>query len=208
VKNAGYLEDLKLIGKRLYACGGQRQVHRLDASGWKRIDKGAFVPLGDGDHCSFHGIDGFSETDIYAVGWPHDIWHFNGRTWRQLESPTEYPLFAVHCSESGAVYVAGSNGVLFKGDRERGWDDLSDPAVTTEVIEDLVEFRGQIYGAATEHLVATAGGTMKPVDVPLRGAKAYVAIDASKDDLWVVGDESILQFDGKTWKRHICPENV
>ena len=112
IRDAGYLNDLKYIGDHLYCCGGQRQVHRLDATGWSRVDAGAFVPLGAGDHISFEGIDGFSETDIYAVGWPGDIWHFDGRLWTQLSSPTDYPLFCVLCSKSGDVYIGGSNGAL------------------------------------------------------------------------------------------------
>jgi hypothetical protein len=208
IRGAGYLNDLKYIGAHLYCCGGQRQVHRLDAAGWSRADAGAFVPLGTGRHVSFEAIDGFSETDIYAVGWPRDIWHFDGTAWTQLDSPTGYPLFCVLCSKSGDVYVGGSNGVLFKGDRKRGWTDLSDSGVTTRVIENLAEFQGKVYGAATIMLLSTTGNTLEQVYVPIEGEKAYYAIDANEEEMWVVGDESILQYDGTSWNQHICPENV
>ena len=45
-------------------------------------------------------------------------------------------------------------------------------------------------------LVSTTGNTLEQVDVPIEGEKAYYAIDANEEEMWVVGDESILQFDG------------
>jgi hypothetical protein len=207
-EGAGYLLYLKYVGKHLYACGGQRQVHRQVGQKWQRRDQGVFVPISDEAYCSFEAIDGFSEQDIYAVGWPSDIWHFDGTDWRQLDCPTNYPLSSVLCSRTGDVYIGGSNGLLFKGDRDRGWADLSDSGVTTEVLEDMTEFQGRIYITATDQLLWTDGGPLQDVSVPIPGDKAYYAIDSIEDELWCVGDESVLQFDGKDWQQFVCPENI
>ena len=204
----GYLMDLRYIGEHLYACGVQNQVHRQVGKRWQRMDLGTFAPLGDEVDRSFESIDGFAEDDIYAVGMSGAIWHWDGKRWAQLDSPTNYPLFCVLCSSTGDVYLGGSKGLIFKGSRDRGWEDLSNTAVTEEVLEDMTEFQGKVYVTATEALVATDGGPIEAVSVPVRGRKAYYAIDSVPDALWCVGDQCVLRFDGQHWEKFIDPNNT
>jgi hypothetical protein len=207
VRRAGYLMDLRYIGQHLYACGGQNQVHRQDGKTWTRIDQGIFAPLEDQVDRSLESIDGFADDDIYAVGLNGAIWHYNGKGWTRLDSPTNAHLYSVQCSSAGDVYVGGAAGLLFKGDRQRGWQELTNPDVTEDVIEDMAEFQGKVYIGATDVLGATDGGQLQAVDVPVDGPKAYYALDSVAEALWVVGDESVLQFDGTLWRRHVCPDN-
>jgi hypothetical protein len=204
----GYLMDLRYIAGSLYACGVQNQVYRQKGKRWVRMDQGTFEPLEDEVTRTFESIDGFAENDIYAVGDGGAIWHWDGKRWTELDSPTDYPFYCVLCASSGDAYIGGSNGLLFKGGRDKGWTDLSDAAVTDEVLEDMTEFHGRVYVTATEVLVSTDGGPIEEVKVPVRGDKAYYAIDSGPEFLWCVGDECVLQFDGKKWVRHICPDNA
>lgn len=206
-KRSGYLLDLRFIGSHLYACGTQNQVHRQVGQQWVSVDQGTFSPLADQVDRAFESIDGTSENDIYAVGKAGAIWHWDGKQWSQLDSPTNFPLFCVLCSSNGNVYVGGSNGHVFMGGHDRGWADLSDPGVTKKVLWDMCEFEGTIYIAAGNKLVSSAGGPIQEVDVPVEGEKAFYAIDSGSGSLWTVGDECVLQFDGQTWQRHISPEN-
>jgi hypothetical protein len=207
IRDAGYLMDIRYIGNHLYACGGQNQIHKQIGSHWRKMDEGLFKSISGTVDRSLEAIDGFSDNDIYAVGSHGAIWHWNGKRWSQLDSPTNYPLYCVRCASSGEVYVGGSKGLMFRGRRDRGWTEISDPNVTEEVLEDLTEFQGKIYAAGTDILVASDGGTLRSIDVPIKGKKAFSAMDATADVLWCVGDEAAIRFDGTQWEKFVCPEN-
>ncbi len=206
----GYLLDLRSIGGALHACGTQNQVHRQVAGGWHRIDAGTFAPLGPaGVDRSFEAIDGLAADDLYAVGQSGAVWHFDGRAWTALERPTTYPLFAVLCASSGDVFVAGSNGTLFRGGRGRGWTPLGDPALTRATLVDLAELQGKVYIAGGAALLTIEGDSLARVEVPLAGPLAFDALDVDRDrrSLWSVGDGCVLRCTGARWDRLECPDN-
>jgi len=208
IASAGYLMDLRYIGDHLYACGVQNIIYKQVDQRWVRMDKGIFAPIGDEVDRTLESIDGFADDDIYAVGDGGAIWHWNGNHWTRLDSPTNMPLYCVLCTSNGDVYIGGSGGVLLKGREGKGWTDLSDPSVTVEVLEDMTEFKGRIYATATDLLLSTDGKSIEQVDVPIKGEKSYYAIDSVADALWCVGDDCVLQFDGKKWNQYVCPDNV
>jgi hypothetical protein len=208
ISGAGYILDLRYIGSHLYACGVQNQVHRQVGDQWQRADQGTFHLVENQVDRIFESIDGFTEDNIYAAGKSGAIWHWDGQNWTQLESPTNYPFFSVVCASDGAVYVGGSNGYLFKGTRDLGWTDLSDESVTKQVLNRMCEFQGKIYITAENKLLFTDGGPIEEVDVPVKGHKAFYAIDSGSGVLWSVGDDCVLEFNGKVWKKHTCPENI
>lgn len=205
--SAGYLMDLRLIGGSLYACGVQNQVHRQVQGRWLRMDEGIFKPLGETVDRILESIDGFAEDDIYAVGSQGSIYHWNGKRWQKIETPTNLPFFSVLCASDGYVYVGGSGGLLYRGRHGQPWKELTDPDVTESSYVGMTEFQGKVYLTATEVLVVTDGDTAEVVDVPLDGEKAYYAVDSHPEALWCVGDECVLQYDGRDWRRFICPDN-
>jgi len=207
-KDAGYLLDLRRIGSRLYACGIQNIVLRQENDGrWVRVDQGTFSPLTDYVDRAFRSMDGADENEVLGVGLRGDLWLWDGKTWSQLQSPTEYPLHMILRASSGHYYIGGTHGLIWKGSPGQGWKPIGDSAVSTQTIEDMTEFQGKIYVAAQDKLLVTDGGPVTEVKVPIEGNKAYFAIDSLPTALWVVGDESVLQYDGAAWKRHVCPDN-
>ncbi len=199
---SGYLHDLRYIGSHLYACGTHHQVHTQQGVDWERCDKG---PVDfDG---AFEAIDGFHEKDIYAVGQSGKIWHFDGAVWTPIESPTELPLFSVLCASDGSLYVAGSNGLLFRRINDK-WSEHSNASVTKAVIEDLAEFQGDVYVAAGKNLCLLQNGVLVPLDIPVSGTFSSVDLDTCDTALWSVGDECIVRFDGKNWRQYSNPDNA
>jgi hypothetical protein len=209
-KDGGYLMDLRYIDGSLYTCGGQNQVHVQGGKSWQRMDPGLFVPLDldkPSSHVSIHSMDGFSANDIYAAGYAGALRHWNGKKWTPLDTPTNQHFNVVLCSK-GEVYLGGEGGLVFKGDRKKGWKDLGAREVNEEPIEDMTEFQGKIYMAAEDVLLSTDGTKVEEVKIPVKGKEmGFYAVDSNERFLWSVGHEWVLQFDGKKWTRHECPDN-
>mgnify|MGYP001952254567 CR=1 FL=1 len=202
-----YLKSLREIDGQLYACGTQGQVLRRTAQGWQRMDQGIYEPLQDQVTSSLNALDGTATNDIYAAGDSGALWHWDASNWTRLESPTNLPLYVVHQHSDGSIFLAGSGGVLFRGNRQQGWADLSDSAFSHLVLENACEFQGALYLSSGTHLLCYANDQLSAVHVPLPGPLAFHNLDACAEALWCVGDDCVLSFDGQNWQAHPCPEN-
>jgi len=202
-----YLMDLRAIGGNLFACGVQNQVFRQTGGIWVKVDQGTFSPfVGDVDR-RLESIHGFSTNDIYAVGSSGAIWHYDGQTWSRLDSPTNVTLNVVLCASDGFVYVGGATGLLLRGRRDAGWQQIGSPEEILGVVEDLAEFQGKIYVTCTSKLFRIADDIVEDVEIPVEGERCFYAVDATPESLWCVGGEVVLQFDGTKWEQFLCPEN-
>jgi hypothetical protein len=204
----GYLEDLRSIGDKAYACGAQGQAYRLHGRQWRAIDRGLRVEF-DGENVErmLLSIDGFSDDEVYVCGAEGEVWRFNGKKWSELDSPTNLPLNAGLCAPDRRVYVCGEGGSLFAMEPDGSWLDLSDPRVSTDSFYDMTLFKGRLFIAADEKLLHVDSDTLKAVTVPRQGECRVLAIDAAADRIWCVGAEEVFDYDGTKWTRHVCPEN-
>lgn len=206
-KEVGYLEGLRLIGNNLYACGSQGQVYCLKGSEWISLDNNLFLPFsGKVERCLL-SIDGFSEQDIFTVGEGGAVWHCDGKNWSQLDSPTNLSINCVLCSSSGFVYLCGDNGLLFRSTKDGQWKELPSIELTQQSLFDMTEFHGDIFITAGDKLLMTDGEVVNEVKVPTDDAPHFFSIDSASNCLWCVGNETVYQFDGKMWHKHICPDN-
>ena len=116
----GVLRDIRLIGDHVYVTGMKRQVYRRESpSIWSRQDRGVVIPTVDNIVAGFNSIDGFSENNIYAVGWSGEIWHYDGKIWQDVASPTNIKLERIICVDPDKVYICGQAGILIKGNHNR-----------------------------------------------------------------------------------------
>jgi hypothetical protein len=208
IHSSGYLKDLRYIGDHLFACGTQNQIHRQKENNqWERFDHGIFSPLEERVDRILESIDGFSEADIYAVGMLGHIWHWDGKSWTLIDCLTNLTFYSVLCASDGYVYVGGGGGLLYRGNKEKGWVELTDQSVSTEMLKKMVEFQGHIYIAAMTKLLRISKGILEEVEIPLNVHKAFLSLDAISDQMWTVGDDSILKYNGTTWTRYVYPNN-
>lgn len=129
----GPMRGIRTIGERVYAVGMDRQVYRRDAScKWQAIDKGARPKDGSEEVVGFESIDGFDEQEIYAVGWDGEIWLYNGRTWKQKDSPTNMVLVDVCCGGDGQAYACGRVGTLVRG-RANRWAMVEHQGLSADI---------------------------------------------------------------------------
>lgn len=196
----GPLREVRTIGGRVYACGMDRQVYRREAANrWRCIDQGIAAAPAAEDVFGFESIHGFSEEDITAVGWHGEIWHYDGKGWERIDSPTNLILTRVFCAGDGNVYACGQRGMLLRG-RGRRWQVIEHGA-TREEIWDLQWFEGRLYLATMRMLYTLADDRLEPVDTGEETPATCHQLDAADGILWSVGAKDILQFDGRLWTR-------
>jgi len=106
-------DSVYVVGAEIMPDDSRRGiVQRFDGSEWTKIvfDKAAHL----------RGVWGRSGDDVYVVGDFSAAFHYDGRTWVELEVPALSQLFAVDGYSDGAAYVAGTNGYLFRIEDEAG----------------------------------------------------------------------------------------
>lgn len=121
----GGVNRCRSIDGYAYIVGGGRTVAmRNEKNRWTPLMDGlAFTYNKDWKTAGFIDIDGFSASDIYAVGGIGDVWHFDGKTWTQLHFPSGIYLYSVCCADDGEVYISGYEGNTFKG-RGNKWKQI------------------------------------------------------------------------------------
>ena len=197
-----WLLDLRKIGKSIYTCGMARQVYRrVDSNDWTRLDSG----IRTDETTGLKSIHGFSESDIYAVGFRGEIWSYDGRRWAQEESPTNLKLEKVLCAPDGQVYICGGEGVIIRG-RSGHWK-LMEQDHTAETFWDIAYFQEQLFFSARSGLFRLDGqAPLAPVNMDVSYPVSTSRLHANEEVLWSVGREHIVVYDGVQWAEVVGPQ--
>jgi hypothetical protein len=204
-KDRGPLRGVRRIGSRIYVVGMDRQAYRREGSSrWQSFGPPGWRELGRpapkvSEVTGFEAVDGFSESDVYAVGYHGEIWHCDGRKWRQLPSPTNLVLTDVCCAGDGTVYACGREGLLLKG-RDQTWEVI-DPPGTPQDLWSLAWFDGRLYLSTFYALYTLNKNALEPVDTGAEQAKTFHRLSADDGVLLSAGAKDVLVFDGKAWTR-------
>ncbi len=202
----GILRDLRAIGQHVYAVGMNRQCYRrhcgpdpLSDAVWRRHDTGIINSGPPDPIVGFNSIDGFSDDDIYAVGWQGEIWHHDGRSWRQTHSGTNLKLERVVCGAGGVVYAVGQTGVIIRGIHNQ-WDTI-EQHVTSEQFWGAVWYKDRLWLATLKSVyVLDDHDSLELVNLSLPEPATCGWLMTAGDVLWSVGSHHVLSSaDGYKW---------
>jgi hypothetical protein len=140
-RRGAFMKEKNIAGS-LYICGGNRSVgKRSGRNKWQSWTKEIKTAGKDGE--GFEDIDGFSESDIYCVGGKGEVWHYNGKSWKQVHFPSNINLYTVCCAGDGQVYISGYGGTTFKG-RDDAWKQIHKAELSLP-FRDMVWYEDKIW---------------------------------------------------------------
>lgn len=214
-------QRVAFVGEHFYSCGRGRSFLRRNGPGdWTVIQNQQDKDVPGSRPGTFVALDGLSETDIY-VGLqssdvsPHaQIMHWDGEHFTAIPLPDSVTVNArdevtmfindLIVAPDGRVFVAGGDGELLVGDRNR-FIPLTGPGRPAISIRQLSWFKGALYGGHDIGLfrfdfderrwirAPFAGDPHAPLDGPY--------IDANEDFMVFAGAYTASVFDGEKWTR-------
>ena len=90
----------------------------------------------------FLGVWGSGPDDVYVVGQPGLIFHWNGSAWAQQTSGTTAALTDVWGDDSGNVYITGHDGVILRKSGD-SWVDMG--SGTDADLFAIGEYQGSVF---------------------------------------------------------------
>jgi hypothetical protein len=198
------MKEIRSIGDRILAVGMARHAYRCKnpQGKWEAIDADCFVPRAKRNSViGFFSIDGFSAKDCYAVGHEGEIWHFDGKTWRQNVSPTNVLLTKVACdATTGTVWAVGLVGTILRGQSGQ-WAEFRN-SLTKGDFWGLAIFAGTVFVASEQGVFKVVGDDLEAVKLSAKTPVTTSYLAASSKEIWSVGDKDIFRSaDGVRWKR-------
>ncbi|PTL85143.1 hypothetical protein DAT35_07855 [Vitiosangium sp. GDMCC 1.1324] len=194
----GHLRQVRTIGRRTFAVGMGRQVYRRDGENlWTCLDP-QLQPVA-GEVKGFESIDGFSESNLYAVGWDGEIWHFDGSVWTQQQSPVDVVLTRVLCAGDGHVYATGRQGLLLRG-RDARWEVVEHDG-PREDIQDMAWYGDRLYLSTHRQLFTLSGDRLTPIHFGDDAPETCYHLSVADGVLWSFGAKDLMAFNGQKWTR-------
>ncbi|MDQ3059975.1 MAG: hypothetical protein M3R45_10700 [Pseudomonadota bacterium] len=191
------IRSVAAVGGAVYTAGMRRQVHKkTDGSAWQEVDQGLVSEGGHFD-IGLNAIDGFDQSELYAVGLGGEIWQGHDNHWQPIASPTNVHLHALCCGADGFVYAGGRAGVLLRG-RRQAWEILDIGA--TETIWAVKWFEARLYLVIGPALYSWDSHDLLPVRHEQMHAPDFLGLSCSADSLWAFGRKMIFQYQANTWR--------
>jgi hypothetical protein len=205
-----YLEGLCIASDAVYLCGGQRQVYRFAEGEWTDWDDGLFIPFNGTAGPTLFALAEVQMGVLLAVGSGGFTALRQGfGKWSILATPTNMDLHSVVSDGEGGAWLGGAGGTLLHLQvSEQIWDDLSDPSVSTESFERLTVYKGEVYIAAFDAILALArSGKLRKVNGPFKSDSEFHCVCSAGDYLWVTGDEHVYRLGPAGWEYLQHPDN-
>jgi hypothetical protein len=213
------IRALKRVNGVVYALASERQIFKREAiNRWHTLTntpEGIPFPMktkpggGSATSMGMKDLSAFSPSDMYAAGGKGDLWHYNGKAWKQISFPSNELLSTICCAGDGQVYITGQNGSLWAG-RDDSWTKLQDGEISLP-FKDSEWFAGKLYCGNDYGLWVK---DEKNQLIPLRDAfeddasmNSDIAMSSGRIDIspdgtlmLTAGPQGASLYDGKKWE--------
>ncbi|MCU7850389.1 MAG: hypothetical protein KZQ89_20895 [Candidatus Thiodiazotropha sp. (ex Lucinoma kastoroae)] len=151
----------------------------------------------------FNDMDAFSESDMYAVGGHGDVWHYDGKQWRQMGFPSNVKLATVTCAGDGKVYISGEGGSLWVGGQST-WKNIY-KGTSTVLWNDVLWFEDKLWLASDYQFRIWNGKALETVTH--NGAQVSISgnMDVFDGVLAIASLNTVMTFDGQEWRTIVSP---
>jgi hypothetical protein len=192
----GPLRRGALLENTPIVVGMDRQAYRWKGGDqWDAFEQG-LRPAGN-KVAGYEAVAGFSLSDVYAGGWDGELVHWNGKTWRTIDSPTSSIIVNMCAGGDGKIYACGRTGLLLCG-RDDEWGVI-DHQMTTEDFWGIAWFKGKLYLSSFDGVFYLEKGEVQPVDFGDLNITSFYHLTASREMLLSIGAKDIVAFNGKDW---------
>ncbi|MDJ0840170.1 MAG: hypothetical protein QNK37_26900 [Acidobacteriota bacterium] len=204
--------NVRFIGNHFYIVGGIRRLLRRDGpEQWRDMTQDlrdpSLEPIETLD-LGFDDVDGFNESDIYAVGGKGDAWRFDGQKWFNIDLPVNDQISCVCCASDGTVYIGGFDHLILRG-REDQWEIVYRDD-SNYMFHQIVEFDGRIFTVdewgSTIYEITEDGVAEIDTGDFIFPPTSCLCMSVGHGMLLAAGLESASVFDGKTWRSVFGPE--
>jgi len=194
----GQFRELRIIDGHVYATGMGRQVYRRNTDGkWERVDEGVVAQKGVIAVSGFNSIDGVNENDVWAAGFLGEIWHYNGKEWKQHESGTKLNFYKVVAVQPNLVFCVGQKGQVLRYDGN-GWQVLLSDAAIGD-LWDAAWFNNALYVVSEKSLYRLQNDSLE--QVPAEGVNSFGHLHTNEGVLWSFGPKQLASTtDGIKWE--------
>jgi len=202
----GSIRRIRMIHGVLYAVGTTHTVcRRRGRNDWESVCLN--LPLGtQADHddekrsedMAFEDIDGFSHDDLYVIAGRGVLWHCNGKTWRQIDFPSNMYMHSICCAGDGNVYIGAQSGTLFRGRGDK-WEMVERGDMTLP-FKDLVWYRDRLWGTSDYGLWTLEGDSMVRADVPSEITVCAGNLSVADGVMLLAGTHGAAFHDSEKWQ--------
>lgn len=197
-EGAHYFNNAKSIDGVIYTVNNLREVFKYSNCKWIQLKKG-ITDFGTNDSrdYGFDDIDGFSGRDIYAAGGDSDLWHWNGKQWKQINIPTDASLKYICCGGDGIVYMMTNMNTIVYG-RGHKWRILRQD-VTDATVESMIWFEDRIYISSSYQLFQIKDKKFSDADEGRFRSTRWGKLATGDGIMATAMGKRIGVFDGKAW---------
>jgi hypothetical protein len=202
----GYLKHIRRIAGDLYVCGHRHQVYKRIGNDWRLISREILRSDQPAVGYNLNAMDGIAPDNIYAVGDRGLVFHYDGQTWKDIDSPTNVSLEQILYISEHEMYVCGAQGTVMTG--SGGTWRIIDHDSFTANIWGMAYFGGSIFLATPNNIFEWNGTDMLDATPDVGFDGHFNRLSASETHLWAIGINDIACFDGGSWSRVIYPGNI
>lgn len=169
---------------------------------------------------SFNAVWAQSPDSVYVAGDGGAIFHWDGSSWTEMETPTERPLFGIHGSSSTNIWAVGGDSYQSTNDDRSvilhydgtSWNEMPAPVdwagQRLTLSEVWVQSPTEVWAIIDSYLSLFKWDGTKWNDIDFQGSIAGAFVEGSMNDVqWVDGlglfmvgtHGQVVHFDGTNW---------